>query len=122
MHLASPCDCVLYEWLVMPGQFTQQGEDVAVLVTANQPLLVRAQVAFEQASRLAVGDLALIDVPGRAEGLRGQVESIDFRPSLRRTEESVGAVPNRRLAQVTIRPDQPFEFEDLGSIVGVTFP
>jgi alginate biosynthesis protein Alg44 len=122
VHLESPCDCVLYEWLVMPGQFTQQGEDVAVLVTANQPLLVRAQVTFEQANRLAVGDLALIDVPGRSDVMRGQVESIDFRPSLRRIDETVGTAPSRRLAQVTIRPDQPFEFEDLGSIVGVSFP
>lgn len=122
VHLVSPCDCILYDWLVMPGQFAQQGEEVAVLVAANQPLLVRAQVEFDQASRLKVGDLALIDVPGRGDAIRGQIESIDFRPSLRRADSGVGASPSRRLAQVTIRPDQPFDFEDLGSIVGVSFP
>ena len=122
VQLASPCDCILYEWLVNPGQFAQQGEEVAVLVAANQPLLVRAQIDFDRASRLSVGDLALIDVPGRSEAMRGQIESIDFRPSLRRTDSGVGPAPSRRLAQVTIRPDQPFDFDELGSIVGVSFP
>jgi len=121
VRIESPCDCVLEEWLVTPGQFAEQGENVALLVAADQPLLVRAQVEFEKAMRLEAGDLALIDVPGRGE-TRGQVERIDFRQRLARTEPVLGQAPSRRLAQVVIRPDQPFEFEDLGSMVGVRFP
>lgn len=122
VRIESPCDCVLYEWLVTPGQFSEQGEEVALLVAADQPLLVRAQVPFEQAMQLEQGDLALIDVPGRPEQMRGQIERIDYRPSLRGGATTVGPAPQRRYAQVVIRPDQPFEFEDLGSMVGVRFP
>ena len=122
VRIESPCDCVLYEWLIQPGQFAEQGEEVAILVAADQPLLVRAQVDFDKASRLSQGDLALIDVPGRPEQMRGQIERIDFRPSLRRADQGFGIEPGRRVATVVIRPDQPFEFEDLGSMVAVTFP
>jgi alginate biosynthesis protein Alg44 len=121
MRIESPCDCVLYEWLVQPGQFAEQGEEVALLVAADQPLLVRAQVEFDKAMRLSQGDLALIDVPGRDQ-MRGQIERIDFRPSLRRAEDGFAAQPTRRFATVVIRPDQPFEFEDLGSMVAIRFP
>ncbi len=122
MRIESPCDCVLYEWLIQPGQFAEQGEDVALLVAADQPLLVRAQVAFDKASTLTQGDLALIDVPGRPGQMRGQIERIDFRPSLRRSDSGFGIEPGRRFATVVVRPDQPFEFEDLGSMVAVRFP
>lgn len=121
VRIESPCDCVLEEWLVTPGQYAEQGENVALLVAADQPLLVRAQVEFAKAMRLEVGDLALIEVPGRGE-MRGQVERVDFRQRLAGTEPVPGETSSRRLAQVVIRPDQPFEFEDLGSMVGVRFP
>ena len=122
LRIESPCDCVHFEWLVAPGQFAEQGEEIALLVAANQPLLVRAQVAFDKATGLGQGDLALIDVPGRDGQMRGQVESVDFSPSLRRVDGAVGLEPSRRQAEVIIRPDQPFEFEDLGSMVTVRFP
>ncbi len=122
VRIESPCDCVLYDWLIQPGQFAEQGEEVALLVAADQPLMVRAQVAFDQAAKLSEGALALIDVPGRPGQMRGQIERIDFRPSLRRSDSGFGIEPGRRLATVVIRPDQPFEFEDLGSMVAVQFP
>ena len=122
LRIESPCDCVHFEWLVAPGQFAEQGEEIALLVAADQPLLVRAQVDFEQATRLSPGDLAVIDVPGRSGQMRGQVERVDFSPSLRRIDGPVGLEPTRRSALVVIRPDQPFEFEDLGSMVAVRFP
>jgi hypothetical protein len=61
-------------------------------------------------------------VPGRPGQMRGQIERIDFRPSLRRSEAGFGIEPSRRFATVVVRPDQPFEFEDLGSMVAVRFP
>jgi len=122
LRIESPCDCVHAEWLVAPGQFADQGEEVALLVAADQPLLVRAQVPFDQARRLSEGDLALIEVPGRAAQMRGQVERIDFSTTLGRIEGTSAIEPDRRSAVVVIRPDQPFEFEDLGSMVAVRFP
>jgi hypothetical protein len=43
VRIESPCDCILHEWLIAPGQFAEQGEEVALLVAADQPLLVRAK-------------------------------------------------------------------------------
>ena len=122
LRIDSPCDCIHATWLVEPNQFAEQGEEIALLVAANQPLLVRAQVAFDKATGLGQGDLALIDVPGRDGQMRGQVESVDFAQGLRRIENTAGLEPDRRMALVVIRPDQPFEFEDLGSMVAVRFP
>ncbi len=122
IRIESPCDCVLHEWIVTPGQFAEEGENVALLVAADQPLLVRAGVAFDKAMQLSEGDLALIDVPGRDGEMRGQIERIDFSPRLGRSEAAVGPEPDQRLVRVVVRPDQPFEFEDLGSMVAVRFP
>lgn len=122
LRIESPCECELRDWLIEPGQFAEQGEDVALLVAANQPLLVRAQVAFDGAMRLSAGDLALIDVPGRGQGLRGQIERIDFRAGTARRGDAEATAGGRHLAQVIIRPDQPFDIEDLGSMVAVRFP
>jgi hypothetical protein len=121
LRIESPCDCVHAEWIVAPGQFAEQGEGIALLAAADQPLLVHARVAFDQARKLSEGDLASIDVPGRDGEMRGQVERIDFRRSLGRTDTASAIEPERRTALVVIRPDQPFEFEDLGSMVGVRF-
>ncbi len=122
LRVDSPCDCTLVGWRVAANQFAEQGEEIALLAAANQPLLVRAQVAFDKATQLDQGDLALIEVPGRTGQMRGQVESIDFGQVMWRGDGDMGLESNRRLAVVTIRPDQPFEFEDLGSMVAVRFP
>jgi hypothetical protein len=74
-----------YEWLVQPGQFAEQGEEMALLVAADQPLLVRAQVAFDKATGLGQGDLALIDVPGRrADAWPGRADRFQPEPAARR--------------------------------------
>lgn len=120
--LVSPCACVLDEWLVPPGRVAHPGEVVATLVAADQPLTVRAQVPLESARRLRVGELAEIAVPGKTEPYRGQIERIDFK--LRGTQP--GEPPRladvgREGVTVIIRPDQPFDFDDLGYAVSVTF-
>jgi alginate biosynthesis protein Alg44 len=124
LPLASPCECVLDGWRVQPGQTAQAGETIATLVAADKPLTVRALVPLAAARRLQQGQVAEVTVPGKDQPYRGQIERIEFRvsgmvaagPAARDGEGRVGGIP------VIIRPDRPFDFEDLGYPVSVRFP
>ena len=120
--LPSPCECVLDAWVVPPGQAARPGDMVATLVATDQPLTVRAWVPLEHARRLRVGQLAEITVPGQPEPYLGQIERIDFRlRSARPGEPPVLADADRQGIPVVVRPDRPFEFENLGYVVSVRF-
>jgi len=116
MTIESPCACIVDGWSAPAGGFVQQGEPIARLVSADSPLLVRAKVAFEDALEMSQGDRATVVIPGRPESVEGQVQSIDFKA------DGDSASADRRFATVVVRPDQPFDFGDLGSLVRVTFP
>jgi hypothetical protein len=114
---------VRLSWLIPPGQYVQVGEPIAALVAADKPLLVRAQVSFDQVMSLEVGDRADIYIPGRDGVHQGQIDKINLKPRLAALMGDSGAMPvSQRMAQVIVRPDKPFEFEDLGSLVRVRFP
>ena len=118
----SPCECVLGEWLVQPGRPAQAGDGLVVLVAADQPLTVRAEVPLESARRLRVGQIAEITVPGKPEAYRGQIERIDFRlPGPRPGEPPQLGNAARVGVPVIVRPDKPLDFENLGYAVSVTF-
>jgi mannuronan synthase len=119
--LPSPCECALFDWTVEPGQFAQQGEPVATLVAVDRPLVVRAQVPWNKARRLTAGQVAEIIVPGKPEPYSGQIDRVDFKLALgpRRQDDLLPA--DRRSATVIVRPDSPFDFTDLGSLVSVRF-
>lgn len=119
--LTSPCECILHDWGVASGQFAQQGEQVATLVAVDRPLVVRAQLPWNKAKGVVVGQVAEISVPGKPETYRGQVDRIDFKLPLspRRQDELLPS--DRRSATVVVRPDTPFDFTDLGSLVSVRF-
>lgn len=119
--LESPCDCLVLELLALSGQHYQVGDHLVALIGAEQPLMVRAQLPLEQAERLELGDRAEIRVPGRADPLYGQIERLDFRPSLAALRDQSEQPVSRRLAQVVVRPDRPFEFQDFGVLVSVRF-
>jgi alginate biosynthesis protein Alg44 len=120
--LASPCECVVDSWVVPPGQVAQAGEVVATLVAADQPLTARAEVSLAQARRLRVGQPAEVAVPGEDQPFPGRIERIDFRLKGARPGEPPRLDdPERRTVPVTIRPDRPFEFDDLGYAVSVRF-
>lgn len=122
-RLESPCECAFVEWLVVPGQYVQAGEPVAALVAADRPLVARAQVGLAAAEKLHLGDVAEIVIAGRGETLLGQIERIDVKPRLAQLDPADPQAPIAgRLAQVIIRPDKPFSFEDLGSLASVRFP
>lgn len=119
--LTSPCECDLRDWLVLPGQYAAVGEAVAVLVAVDQPLTVQASVPFDQAERLRTGDVVEIVVPGLEEAMRGQIDRIDFRASAAdlaaRSEDA--ALPLS--VRVVIRPDRPFDYDLLGTLVRIRF-
>jgi hypothetical protein len=119
--LPSPCQCSLHDWTVEPGQFAQQGEPVATLVAVDRPLLVRAQVPWDQAQGLTVGQVAEIEVPGRPESYSGQIDGINFKVGLGMDAQDPLLPTDRRNATVLVRPDTPFDFTDLGSLVSVRF-
>lgn len=120
--IESPCECQLLDWLVPAGQYAQLGEAVAALVAADTPLLVRAQIDPDQASRLQIGARAEITLPGRDGVLLGQVDRIDFKPHLGVILGTSESTISRKLATVTVRPDEPFAFDELGMLVDVVFP
>ncbi len=123
VSLESPCECVVLELLARSGQHYQAGEPLAVLIEEGQPLLVRAQLPLEQVEGLAIGDRAEIRLPGQSEPLLGQIERIDLRPGREALREVDGDVPiGRRLAQVIVRPDRPFELDEFGALVELGFP
>ena len=122
VDVPSPCDCVLGEWLVPPGSTAEPGQIVATLVAADQPLTVRAEVPLAAARRLRVGQIAEIAVPGKPEAYRGQIERIDFRLPGPKPGEPVDLGAGERAGvPVIVRPDRPFDFEDLGYAVSVSF-
>jgi alginate biosynthesis protein Alg44 len=120
--LESPCDCVMVDWLTRPGQYVETGEPVVVLAAADRPLVVRAQVELNVVDHLKIGDIAEITIPGRDGVLLGEIEKIDIKPQLTQLEPGQQTAMTRRLAQVIIRPDRPFVFDDLGSLARVRFP
>jgi len=121
IRIESPCECVLLDWHFVSGQYVQVGEPLAVLVSAVEPLRVRAQVDFASARGLSEGDPAIITIPGRPEPMAGRVDRVDFRPSLGRLagDEVAG---DRQVARVVVTPEEPFDFDELGVRVEVRFP
>jgi hypothetical protein len=119
--VASPCECVLDEWLIAPGGTAQPGDVLATLVAADRPLVVRAELPLADARRLRIGQQAVVLVPGHAEPWRGQVEAIDFklRPARPGEPRRLGDAP--ATVPVIVRPDRPFEFDNQGYRVSVRF-
>jgi alginate biosynthesis protein Alg44 len=120
LTLESPCDCRVLDQVGVNGLYYQAGEPVIALVPAQEPLMVRAQLTLDQAERLEVGDRAEIHVPGRGEPVLGQVAQIDFALALQQMRS--GPEPSSpRLAEVLVRPDLPFDFQDFGGLVSIRF-
>jgi mannuronan synthase len=123
VSLESPCDCVVLEQVGLNGQHYQVGDPLVVLIEADRPLLIRAQLPLEEVEGLQIGDRAEIRVPGRDELLYGQIDRIDLRPGLETLRNpAADTAITRRLAQVIVRPDRPFELQDFGSLVELRFP
>ena len=91
-------------------------------MAADQPLTVRALVPLDAARRLRIGQIAEITVPGKPEPYRGQIERIDFRLHGQQPGEPLAlADVGQQGVPVIVRPDRPFEFENLGYAVSVSF-
>lgn len=120
--IESPCDCVVLDQIALSGQTYQAGDPLLALVNEGEPLLVRAQVPVELVEDLQVDDRVQIYVPGRAEPQAGQITRINVRPRLESLRNPDAEVPiSHRLAQIVVRPDQPFELADFGTLVRLRF-
>ena len=120
--IASPCECVILDWLVGTGQIARFGEVIAILAAGDQPLMVRAGMDTDRAGQLREGDLAEIHFPGRQEVMRGQIEKIDYKPTLSAVrEDNLTALGSTPMVQIYIRPDRPFDFDDFGTLVEIEF-
>ncbi len=117
--LESPCECAVVSWKTLPGQYAAPGEPVLVMADANEPLVVRARVPVRDALRLEVGQRAQVWLPGENEPRLAQITRIDFGPDLARLGS--GEDPGPRRVLVYLRPDRPFDFDRLGSLVRVRF-
>jgi mannuronan synthase len=120
LTLESPCDCRVLDQLGLSGLYYQAGDPLVALIPAQEPLMVRAHLALDQAERLGVGDRAEIHVPGRGEPMLGQIAQIDFTPALQALRTRAEPT-SPRLAEVLVRPDLPFDFQDFGSLVSIRF-
>ena len=120
--LPSPCECVIDEWVLQPGDQARPGEVVAVLVAADRPLVARAELPLAQARRLRVGQAAEITVPGQAEPYQGQIEALSFKlpPPRNGAQRSLGDT-EEIMVPVTVRPDRPFDFDNQGYAVSIRF-
>lgn len=116
VNVTSPCECVVHDWAVTPGQYVQAGDVVAVLVAVDRPLVVRAELPPARAEGLRVGQVAEISIVGDAEPVRGQVDAIDARVPLGGATPLAGV---RRTVTVILRSDTPLDFADLGRIARV---
>ena len=77
---------------------------------------------LDSARRLQVGGTVEITVPGKPEPYRGQIEHINFKLRGGQPGEAPRlADVGRQGVTVIIRPDRPFDFDDLGFAVRVTF-
>ncbi len=120
--LESPCACEVLQQIGLNGQHYQFGDPLVTLIETDQPLLIRVQLPLDEVERLQVGDRAEIHFPGHAEPRFGQIERINLKPQLEALDNEAGSLPvSRRLAQVLIRPDDPLETQDFGSLVSVRF-
>lgn len=114
--IVSSCNCILLDWALPDGSFAAQGDEIAVLVSSEAPLQVRAEVAYERAFDLQVGGRATMRIPGQ-EAAGGEILSIDFKA---RTSVNTSMSDGSNVL-VTIKPDEPLDFETLGSLVDVRF-
>jgi alginate biosynthesis protein Alg44 len=122
LSLESPCNCVVLEQVAYSGQHYQMGDPLVALIEADRPLLIRAQLPLDEVERLEIGDRAEIRFPGRDDAMYGQIDQINLRPRLEALRNPERDQPiSRRLAQVLIRPDEPLQLNDFGSLVAVRF-
>jgi hypothetical protein len=118
-NLLAPCNCTIGDWQEADGAAVTAGSSVALLISNDVPLKVVARVPLEQARSLATGTPVRFSLPGEAATRTGQIEQIELKSSLE--DLMSGGSPGRsnRLVPVTVRPDEPLDFDLLGTPVTV---
>ena len=118
--LRSPCLCSLGKWQVEDGAGIAAGATAAILVSADVPLKVTALLPLDQAEQLTVGAPVRLQVAGEPDSRTGQIERIAYAAPIEDLAKSRGpGAGTRTRIPVTIRPDEPLNYDLLGVPVTV---
>ncbi len=77
LNAESPCDCIVKRRLQGNNNITKRGDPVLELVAPDAVPYVEVFLPSHEAVRLAEGQKALLDVPGRRGYLRGKIVTIE---------------------------------------------
>lgn len=102
VSIDSPCDCIVKQKLLADGRKAAKGEAALALVATDSVPLVEGYINHTDVTQLAVGQEALIALPGQEARQRGEI--IDIRAA-----EGIDGKP-----MITVKPDRdlPARFID----------
>ena len=118
----SPCDCTVLDYHALPRQFVGLGEPVATLLPEGAKPFLNVQFAAQTASKIALGDPALIRLSDGSE-LPGKVSRIRYGDSLeRRLAAPLNTPPTQIIGytEVSVEPDGELTLDLLGTPAAVT--
>jgi alginate biosynthesis protein Alg44 len=105
--LDSPCDCVIEDRIIEPGNVVSRGTALMRLIPLDSPLRVEAFVNYEDAIRLAKGQTTWMNIAGSGRQLSGVITGV-----------SMSAGGGDR-AKLFIKPDEKIESILAGTPVSV---
>jgi hypothetical protein len=118
-NLLAPCNCSIGDWQAADGAAVTAGSSVALLISNDVPLKVVARVPLEQGRTLIAGTPVRFTLPGEAATRTGQIEQIELKSSLEELMTGGSSARSTRMVPVTVRPDEPLDFDLLGTPVMV---
>lgn len=82
LSVDSPCNCIVKGRLLENNRIVNKGQPALELVMPDAKTHVEALISHEDAIKIAVGQEALIALPGHDQHLRGTISSIQASPTL----------------------------------------
>ena len=116
-ELPSPCNCTLGRWQAGNGTTVAADAPVALMISNDVPLKVAARLPLDQARGLTTGTPVRLTLPGEPATRTGQIERIDLKASLDSLAGDRPATRGEQLVTVVVRPDEPLDFDLLGTPV-----
>ncbi|HEY9217758.1 MAG TPA: HlyD family secretion protein, partial [Phenylobacterium sp.] len=78
LAVQSPCDCIVADLKVEPGEVLGRGAPLLTLAPANAPLAGEFVVPLADAKRLRQGDSVTIDFFGQHPAVKGRVKTVNL--------------------------------------------
>ncbi|HEX2526988.1 MAG TPA: PilZ domain-containing protein [Geminicoccus sp.] len=118
-NLLAPCNCTIGQWQAADGAAVTAGSSVALLISNDVPLKVVARVPLDKARTLTPGTPVRLSLPGEGASRTGQIEQIELKVPLESLIDRRPAGRGDPLVPVVVRPDEPLDFDLLGTPVTV---